>query len=144
MDLALLFLSAFGAATVLPMSSEAVLAALAASRSSDTWQLLAVATAGNTLGAVVNWGIGRCALHYQGRPWFPVDAGRLERASCWFARWGVWSLLLSWTPILGDALTVAAGLLRVGLAPFIILVAAGKALRYAVVLFLVDTAAAML
>ena len=67
MDLAFLFVSAFAASTILPMSSEVVLGALAVAGTTDAWMLLAVATAGNTLGAVVNWGIGRYASSWRTR-----------------------------------------------------------------------------
>lgn len=128
-----LFLSAFLAATILPLSSEAVLAALAATHGFDLWLLVALASLGNTLGAVVNWVLGRYCLHWQGRKWFPVSPPALERASHWFARYGQYSLLFAWIPIVGDPLTVAAGLLKLRFARFLILVAVGKTLRYVVV-----------
>jgi membrane protein YqaA with SNARE-associated domain len=133
MELALLFVSAFAASTILPMSSEVVLGALAASGSSQPALLLAVATAGNTLGAVVNWSIGRYAETRRSRV-ISLDEAKFQRASRWFNRWGVWCLLLSWLPVLGDPLTLVAGLLRTAFVPFIVLVLTGKAARYLVVL----------
>ena len=128
-----LFLSAFLAATVLPLSSEAVLAALVASDGFVLWLLVALASIGNTLGACVNWTLGRYCLHWQDRKWFPVSRPALERASRWFSRYGQYSLLFAWVPIAGDPLTVTAGLLKLHFSRFLLLVAVGKILRYVVV-----------
>ena len=128
-----LFVTAFLAATLLPLSSEAVLAALAAADGFDLLMLIAVATVGNTLGALVNWLLGRFCLRWRDRRWFPVDTARLDTASDWFRRYGVWSLLLAWVPVIGDPLTFVAGFLGVRLAYFLPLVALGKAARYAVI-----------
>ena len=128
-----LFLSAFLAATVLPLSSEAVLAALAASDGFVLWLLVALASIGNTLGACVNWILGRYCLRWQDRKWFPVSRPALERASRWFSRYGQYSLLFAWVPIAGDPLTVTAGLLKLRFGRFLLLVAVGKILRYVVV-----------
>ena len=128
-----LFLTAFLAATILPLSSEGVLAALGSGDGFELWGLVLVATAGNTLGSVVNWGLGRWSLRFRDRKWFPVSAATLDRACARFRRWGLWTLLLAWVPVVGDPLTVAAGLLRVPFTPFLVLVAAGKAFRYLVV-----------
>ena len=136
MDLAILFLSAFAASTILPMSSELVLGALAVAGASEIWLLLAVATAGNTLGAVVNWGIGRYAATWRSRL-RSLDDAKYERASRWFARWGIWCLLFSWLPVVGDPLTLVAGVLRTPLLPFVLLVLVGKAARYLFVLLIV-------
>lgn len=70
-----LFLAAFGAATLLPMQSEAVLTDHYA-----TWTLLAVATMGNVLGSAVNWLLGRSIEHYRHKRWFPVSEDKLEKA----------------------------------------------------------------
>lgn len=128
-----LFLSAFVAATLIPLSSEAVLAALAGAQGFDLVKLVLVATAGNTLGAAVNWVLGRYCLHWQDRRWFPVDRNKLNTATRWFRQYGVWSLLLAWMPIVGDPLTFAAGLLGVRFPLFLLLVAIGKGGRYVVV-----------
>ena len=129
-----LFLTAFLAATLLPLSSEAVLVALGNADGFDVVLLFTAATVGNTLGAVVNWALGRFCLHWAGRRWFPFSAEQLSRAGDRFGKYGVWSLLLAWVPIVGDPLTFAAGVLRVPFLPFVILVGIGKAARYAVVL----------
>ncbi len=132
-----LFMTAFLAATLLPAYSEILFAALLL-QGLDPLALWAWASAGNTLGAAVNWALARFFLRYQDRPWFPFRAGRLERAQRWFQRYGVWSLTMSWMPIGGDALTFVAGLMRVNFWLFLLLVGIGKATRYAVVLWLVQ------
>jgi membrane protein YqaA with SNARE-associated domain len=136
-----LALSAFLAATLLPFSSEAVLAALvAANAPGEAWLLFAVATAANTAGSCVNWALGRFVAHWRGRPWFPVSESRLLRAEAWYRRWGQWSLLFAWLPVLGDPLTVAAGMLRQDFLRFVLLVGLGKAARYAAVVWLTGQA----
>jgi membrane protein YqaA with SNARE-associated domain len=104
---------------------------LLATGSLPPWLLVAVASLGNVLGAVVNWALGRGAERLSARRWFPATPAALDRAAAWYRRWGRWSLLLSWAPIVGDALTVAAGLLREPLRSFLILVSVAKAGRYA-------------
>ena len=127
-----LFAGAFTAATILPFWSEAALAGLLLA-GYPPWLLLAVASAGNILGSVVNWLLGRFIEHYRDRRWFPVGEGSLARARGWYARYGRWSLLLSWAPVIGDPLTVIAGVLREPFATFLILVAIAKIARYVVV-----------
>lgn len=126
----LLFVSAFGAATILPGSSEAVLSGLLVQYPPEATLLVLVATVGNTLGAVVNWLIGRYLLEMQGARWFPAGAPALKRATALFQRFGYPLLLLSWLPFIGDPITLAAGALRARLLPFILLVLLGKAARY--------------
>ncbi len=131
-ELAGLFAAAFVAATLLPAQSEAVLVALLLKGDVAPWLLVAVASAGNVLGAIVNWLLGRFIEHYRDRRWFPVKADALERAQRWYGRAGRWSLLFSWLPIIGDPLTVVAGALREPLWSFVLLVAIGKVGRYVV------------
>ena len=128
-----LFAIAFLAATILPAQSEAVLAGLLTLGSEPWWALIAVATLGNTAGAVVNWMLGRGLEHYQTRRWFPVTPAQLARARIYYERWGRWCLLFAWLPIVGDIFTVLAGVLRERLSVFVPLVAAGKLGRYLVV-----------
>jgi len=130
--LAGLFAIAFVAATIVPAQSEAALVALLLAGDIPPWLLVLVATAGNVLGAVVNWFLGRGIETFRDRPWFPASSGQLDRATRWYQRWGRWSLLLSWAPIGGDALTVVAGVLREPLWSFVLLVTAAKAGRYIV------------
>ena len=133
-----LFLSTFLASTFLPFSSEAVLLALAAMDGYETSLLLIVASVGNTLGALLNWVMGRFCLRWQDRRWFPVSPDHLAQATRWFGRYGLWSMLLAWVPIIGDPLTMVAGVLRVNIWAFLILVAIGKTARYAALLGLFE------
>ena len=133
LNLAGLFLGAFLAATVVPLPSEVGLAALLAAGAAPAALLVAVATAGNVLGSAVNWLLGRWAMRLRDRPWFPVDPRRFARAEAWFGRWGKWTLLLAWLPVVGDPLTLVAGALGVRWWPFLVLVTIGKAARYALV-----------
>ncbi|MDX1519944.1 MAG: YqaA family protein [Gammaproteobacteria bacterium] len=131
----LLFASAFLAATILPFYSEVVLFSLLRS-GGDAATLVIVATLGNTLGAVVNWIMGRYLLHFQDRRWFYFSEKQIEKAQRWFQRYGFWSLLLAWMPIGGDALTLIAGIMKVRLWLFLLLVGSGKALRYISIVYL--------
>lgn len=131
-SLAGLFAVAFVAATILPAQSEVTLVGLLVLGKQSPILLVIVATIGNVLGSVTNWLLGRWIEHYRHRRWFPVSESALDRATGWYRRWGRWSLLLSWTPIGGDALTVAAGVLREPFWSFLVLVTIAKAGRYIV------------
>lgn len=133
-----LFLAAFLAATIVPAYSEILFAGLLAA-GYDPWPLWAWATAGNTLGAALNWALARWLLRYQDRRWFPFKPENLGRAQRWFQRYGVWSLLMAWAPVGGDALTFIAGLMRVRFDLFLLLTAIGKGARYAILLGLIET-----
>lgn len=130
-----LFITGFIAATLFPASSEVLLLALLAQGLSPFW-LWTAATLGNTLGSCVNWYLGRELLRFQHRSWFPISAAALQRATLQFQRYGRWSLLLAWLPVVGDPLTMVAGVLRVPFRLFVVLVALGKGLRYAILLWL--------
>jgi membrane protein YqaA with SNARE-associated domain len=127
-----LFAIAFVAATILPAQSEAALVGLLVAGTHSPAALIAVASLGNVLGAVVNWALGRGVERFHDRRWFPISPAALDRATGWYRRWGRWSLLLSWAPIGGDALTVAAGVLREPLLSFVALVTIAKTARYVV------------
>jgi len=127
-----LFAVAFVAATILPAQSEAALVGLLVVGKQSPVLLVIVATTGNVLGSVTNWLLGRWVEHFRQRRWFPVGERSLDRATGWYRRWGRWSLLLSWAPFVGDALTVAAGVLREPFWSFLLLVTIAKAGRYIV------------
>jgi membrane protein YqaA with SNARE-associated domain len=135
-ELLLLFASAFLAATLLPFPSEVTLAGLLVAGRGEVASLWLVATIGNTLGSLVNWAMGRLALRFEGRPWFPLRRNRLARAQRWFNRHGVWTLLLCWLPVVGDPLALVAGLMRTPFLLSLVLIAIGKGARYAVVIAL--------
>lgn len=127
-----LFAAAFFAATIFPAQSEAVLAGLILTGDYPVASLLAVASLGNVLGAVVNWGLGRGIERFKDRRWFPAKPYALARAQAWYQRYGKWSLLLSWVPIIGDPLTVVAGVMREPFVVFLALVTIAKVGRYLV------------
>ena len=85
---------------------------------------------GNVLGSTINWLLGRYLIHFQDRCWFPIKGRVFERARHFYRRWGVWMLLLAWTPVIGDPLTLVAGIFRTSLWVFLPLVTIGKAIRY--------------
>ncbi|BDA84260.1 membrane protein [Aureimonas sp. SA4125] len=128
-----MFWSGFLAATILPGASEVLLVALLVGGTGEPWIVVAAATVGNTLGSVTNWACGRFFAHYRDRRWFPVPSAQIDRFSGFFRRYGLWTLLIAWVPVVGDALTVIAGMLRVHLVPFATLVGIGKLGRYLVV-----------
>jgi membrane protein YqaA with SNARE-associated domain len=123
--LAALFVAAFVSATLLPGGSEAVLAAVVATRPALAWTAVAVATAGNTLGGLTSYAVGRMLPHRV----------RESRALDLARRFGTPALLLSWVPFIGDALCVASGWLRQRLLPAALAIAAGKLVRYVAVLY---------
>lgn len=128
-----MFLSAFASSTLLPGGSEAVLLLLAQQGGADRPLLLAVATLGNTLGGMSSWAIGRfIAWRWPARPLKENQRRALARVQ----RWGAPALLLSWVPVIGDPLCLAAGWLRIHWLPSLLFIAAGKAGRYAVLLLL--------
>jgi membrane protein YqaA with SNARE-associated domain len=135
-----LFFTAFIAATLLPAFSEVALAA-SLSTNASIFLLWLSATAGNTLGSCVNWYLGREILRFKPKlinsRWFPVTELQLERAQNRFSRFGVWSLLLAWLPIVGDPLTFVAGVMKVRFGLFLCLVVVGKGVRYGVIVALV-------
>lgn len=128
-----LFLAAFIAATIFPFQSELALVGLLVVDDYSVTLLIMVASIGNTLGAVVNWLLGRGVNSFRDRRWFPVKPAQLDKAVSWYQRYGQWSLLLSWAPFIGDPLTVAAGVLRESFWMFLLLVAIAKTGRYLVV-----------
>jgi len=127
-----LFGSAFLAATLLPAQSEAVLVGLLLAEPDSAGLLIAIASLGNTLGAMVNWLLGLSIQRFRGRRWFPVSVAQLERAERHYRRFGRWSLLLSWMPVVGDPLVLVAGVLREKFWVVLLLTAVAKTGRYLV------------
>ena len=131
-----LFLAAFLAATILPFSSEVVLSALLLSGLSPT-TLVTVATIGNVLGSLTNYALGYWASLTVIKKWLRLSDDDLDRAEKRFKKYGMVSLCFAWVPIIGDPLTVMAGVLRIPLVGFVVLVTAGKLLRYVVITYMV-------
>jgi len=132
-SLAALFVAAFVSATVLPANSEIVLAAVLNAHPDRAFAAIALATLGNTLGGLTTYGLGRL-VPGEGK-------GRVHpRALSLLRRYGAWSLLLSWVPLIGDALCAAAGWLRVPVLRATVAIAVGKLARYLAVAQLVALA----
>jgi membrane protein YqaA with SNARE-associated domain len=124
-----LALSAFLAATILPLSSELVLSSLLLAGQSPI-PIIIVATIGNVLGSVVNYFLGRWGAEPLLHRWFKLSTHQTNKAEQYFNRYGKWSLLFAWLPIIGDPLTVVAGMLKVNFGLFLLLVTVGKLGRY--------------
>ena len=132
-----LFFISFLAATILPFSSELTLAGLIATSNYDNLLLLIVASFGNILGSVVNWALGFYSRNLTTKKWFPFKETQIENSSKWFNKLGKWSLLFAWVPVIGDPLTLVAGLFRVKFIEFVILVTIGKFSRYFLIYYLI-------
>lgn len=130
-----LFISGFIAATLFPASSEVLLLILQ-QQGYSLFGLWLAATSGNTLGSCVNWYLGKELLRFQHKSWFPLKPEQLQRGQQCFQRYGIWSLLFAWLPVVGDPLTLVAGMMKIRFRIFLILVLAGKGARYAVLLWL--------
>lgn len=131
-----LSLISFLAATILPFSSEVVLTTMYLSNSFETYFLLIFASIGNIMGSITNWYLGKKITLFQNRKWFPVSREQLERSRKYFQKYGLWSLLLAWVPIIGDPLTLLAGVLKVRFGIFFVLVSISKISRYVFILYL--------
>ena len=131
-----LFIAAFLAATILPLSSEIVLSTLLLSGLSPN-ALVIIATIGNVLGSLVNYALGYWASLEIVKKWLKISEQELVKAEQRFVKYGLFLLLFAWVPIVGDPLTVVAGVLRIRLLWFVILVSVGKLIRYVIISYLV-------
>ena len=130
-----LLIVSFTAATIVPFSSEILLATLITTKEYNSLLLLILACIGNISGSIVNWILGYYAAYFIKKKWFPIKQNKIEHATKFFNKYGKWSLLLGWLPVIGDPLTFVAGTLKYSFIPFLILVSIGKAGRYLVVYF---------
>lgn len=128
-----LFWVALASATLLPGGSEVWLARLWC-LGEPALGLWLVATVGNTLGSMINVAMGRYARQFQDRRWFPASPQGLARAERWYHRFGEFSLLLSWLPIIGDPLTVLAGVMRLAWWRALLWIVLAKGARYALLI----------
>ncbi len=132
-----LFASAFISSTLLPGGSEAILVALSLNAAHDPWHLLLAATAGNTLGGMSSWLIGLLIAHYWPTQKLLKKPEYLTAAN-WLEKHGSPILLLSWLPVVGDPLCLAAGWLKIHFWPALFFIAAGKTVRYGIILVLLQ------
>lgn len=132
-----LLIISFLAATILPLSSELVLLTMLLTDSFDKYLLLVVASFGNIFGSSVNWYLGKKILIFKDKKWFPVNEKQIAKSEMYFKKYGIWSLLLAWVPIIGDPLTVIAGVLRVNFFTFLLLVSISKTSRYIFLIFII-------
>lgn len=132
-----LLIISFLAATILPLSSELVLSTMLLTDSFDKYLLLVVASFGNIFGSSVNWYLGKKILILKDKKWFPVNKKQIAKSEMYFKKYGIWSLLLAWVPIIGDPLTVIAGVLRVNFFTFLLLVSISKTSRYIFLIFII-------
>ena len=132
-----LLIISFLAATILPLSSELVLSTMLLTDSFDKYLLLVVASFGNIFGSSVNWYLGKKILIFKDKKWFPVNEKQIAKSEIYFKKYGIWSLLLAWVPIIGDPLTVIAGVLRVNFFTFLLLVSISKTSRYIFLIFII-------
>lgn len=135
-----LFLLSFLASTIIPLGSEWLLGALVLDGNHASTALILIATTGNYLGGCTTYLLGRWGsdlLIFRLLRMKPADA---QRASAAYRRWGVWSLLFTWLPLVGDPLCLAAGIFGTKFTLFSILVFTGKLLRYCVVVWALNVA----
>ena len=133
-----LFLLSFLSATIFPLSSELTLVGLLRTGNYSSFLLISTASLGNILGSVFNWSLGFYLLRYMNKKWFPFRESQINQTSNWFKKFGVWSLLFAWVPIVGDPLTFVAGILKINFLLFLILVAIGKISRYFFIYYLAN------
>ena len=129
----MLFLTALLAATILPFSSELILITSLKTTEGYFWLLIFMASLGNILGAVVNWALGRWCMSYQHHRWFPLSPDKITSYEHFFKKRGWPCLLLSWVPIIGDPLTLVAGLMHFPFLKFLFLVSIAKSIRYLII-----------
>ena len=130
LSLFFLFLSALGAATLLPLQSEAVFVGLLIQAEHSALILIAVASLGNILGSCVNWYLGLKIEQFKDKKWFPVSEVKLNQAQNIYHKYGFWSLLLSWVSIIGYPITLIAGLMKENFIRFLWVVSIAKIGRY--------------
>lgn len=123
-----LAVSAFTSATVLPGTSDIALTALLLRNPNDWLSIFLVASVANSLGGIVSYGLGY---------WLPKRHRISYKAKRLFEKYGVWALLLSWMPVIGDLLPIGAGWLRLNVWLSAVMILLGKSIRYAVLTVLV-------
>ena len=131
-----LFLSSFLSATILPGQSEIALTSLIILNNHSLSFLVFIASLGNVLGSLLNWFIGSKLERFKKKKWFPVTELQLKKASNWYHKYGKWTLLLSWVPFVGDPITIVAGIFRIPIMHFTLIVSFAKTMRYIFIAFI--------
>ncbi|MBU1296016.1 MAG: DedA family protein [Gammaproteobacteria bacterium] len=130
-----IFLVSFLSATILPLGSEGLLLYYANDATLSVFYLWIWASLGNTLGGVTNWFLGLYLIRFEHKKWFPMKALTRQKAERFFNKYGIWSLLFTWLPVVGDGIALVSGMLRTPIWYFLPLVLIGKAARYALILW---------
>ena len=130
-----IFIFCLSLGTFFPFTSETYLFALLLSEKYNEFLLLLFASLGNILGSLVSWVFGYFINFFIKKPWFPLNKYLLQKATDIFKKYGKWSLLLSWFPIIGDPIAFAAGTFRYNILFFLIFVSIGKVARYLLIYF---------
>ena len=120
-------------ATIIPFGSEAYFITLLSLEKYNHFILFIVASVGNVLGSLFNWICGFYINFFIKKSWFPINNKIIDRGNKLFTKYGKWSLLISWFPLIGDPITFAAGTLRYPIIPFLVLVSIGKVGRYLII-----------
>jgi membrane protein YqaA with SNARE-associated domain len=120
-------------ATIIPFGSEAYFITLLSLEKYNHFILFVVASVGNVLGSLFNWICGFYINFFIKKSWFPINNKIIDRGNKLFTKYGKWSLLISWFPLIGDPITFAAGTLRYPIIPFLVLVSIGKVGRYLII-----------
>lgn len=135
LDYLFIFWVSFLSATVLPLGSEGLLLYYANDVNLSVFYLWLWASLGNTLGGLTNWFLGLYLVRFEHKKWFPVTPEVRQKAERFFNKYGVWSLLFTWLPVVGDGIALVSGVLRTSIWYFLPLVLIGKAARYALILW---------
>ena len=120
-------------ATIVPFGSEVYFITLLSLDTYHHFILFLVVSVGNVLGSLFNWICGFYINFFIKKSWFPINNKTIDRGNKLFKKYGKWSLLISWFPLIGDPITFAAGTLRYPIIPFLVLVSIGKVGRYLII-----------
>jgi len=120
-------------ATIIPFGSEVYFITLLSLEKYNHFILFLVVSVGNVLGSLFNWICGFYINFFIKNSWFPINNKIIDRGNKLFIKYGKWSLLISWFPLIGDPITFAAGTLRYPIIPFLVLVSIGKVGRYLII-----------
>ena len=120
-------------ATIIPFGSEVYFITLLSLDKYNNFILFLVVSVGNVLGSLFNWICGFYINFFIKKSWFPINNKTIDRGNKLFKKYGKWSLLISWFPLIGDPITFAAGTFRYPIIPFLVLVSIGKVGRYLII-----------